>query len=109
MRTCILWALPYPAQVLAGFFVWRSVKAAVDGQGTGRYSVDEVRTFRRELWNSLEVMVVEAEKRRSGDQPFWILGGDQPTEADTSLFGQIAAHLAGPAYVKSVSSTLHIS
>lgn len=78
-------------------FVWREVKAALHGQGTGRYTADEVRTFERELWNSIEVMVAEAGKEKRGDELFWILGGDQSTEADTSLLSQIAAHLAGPA------------
>jgi len=97
MRSWVLWSLPYPAQVVVGLIIWRTVQANLAGQGTGRYSANEVRVFRREVWDSMEALLVESKKRSADGKPFWVLGGDKPTEADTSLFGAIAAHRACPA------------
>ena len=97
MRSWVLWSLPYPAQVLLGLIIWRTVQANLAGQGTGRFSVDEVRDFRREIWSSLEAMLVDLRNDSPSGKPFWVLGGENPTEADMSLFGTIAAVLGNPA------------
>ena len=95
-RAWVLWSLPYPAQVVIGLYIWRMVRASLAGQGTSRYTVDEIRIFRREIWDSLEALLCESKMKSSGGKPFWVLGGDEPTEADTTLFGTVAAHLSCP-------------
>ena len=103
MRDYILAALPYPARVVIGLIVYRRMKATLDGQGTGRNTVDEIRSFREEIWININALLAEA-KAKSNDKskkPFWILGGDDPSEADATLFGFIESVLA---YTADVSS-----
>lgn len=97
MRSWILYTVPYPAQVILGLIIWRTVQANLAGQGTGRFSADEVRMFRREAWDSLEALLADGKSGASDKEPFWVLGGDRPTKADMSLFGTIVSVLAMPA------------
>lgn len=97
MRDWVLWSVPYPVRIVVGLIVWRTVQANLAGQGTGRYNADEVRTFRQEVWDSMEILLVESKKKSRDAGLFWVLGGDKPTEADMSLFGSIVAIIACPA------------
>lgn len=101
MRDQILFNMPYPARVMIGLYIYRMVKGNLYGQGTLRYTPDEIWTMRREVYESIEAMLVEAERKTSGGSPFWVLGRSGPTEADTTLFGFIASGLMNQAYVLS--------
>ncbi|KAL1311364.1 hypothetical protein AAFC00_001535 [Neodothiora populina] len=50
--------------------------------------------FREEIWVSLNELLNAARVDRSRD-PFWCLGGDNPTEADVTLFAFVSSILAG--------------
>jgi hypothetical protein len=93
MRDHILSALPHLIRVLVGLVIYRSSSKTLHGQGTSRYTPDEIRAFRREIWESINGILVSSEARTSSDGLFWVLGGEQPTEADATLFGFIVSVL----------------
>ncbi|KAK3984638.1 failed axon connections [Cladorrhinum sp. PSN332] len=105
MRDGVLGGIPFPLRVVVGNLAYRSVKSALWGQGTGRYTEQEVRRMREEVWEGLSGLL--AEVRREGDRPFWVLGGDEPTEADATVYGFVVGGLicsAGPETQKTVRS-----
>jgi len=61
-------------------------------QGTGRHSRDELTHLRREAVGALADYAEAALKKTvaGSSEPFWILGGEKPTEADFTLFGYLA-------------------
>ena len=67
------------------------------GQGTMRFSAEELSSFRKQIWESLNALLVasRSKKQESGTDPaiFWVMGGNEPTEADTTLFGFICSAL----------------
>lgn len=87
----------------------RATVRALYGQGTGRLTDKEMRLFNEEVWESVEALLADAKMKKArgetatdgdggardeaGRQPFWILGGEEPTEADATLFGFITAGL----------------
>ena len=102
MRAQILAALPYPLQVVIGFIAYRKVSGSLYGQGTGRFAPDELSAFKREGWQSVNALLVEAKRssRRANedrDAVFWVWGRDEPSEADATLFGFIASVLVSTA------------
>lgn len=63
-------------------------------QGSGRFSGEEQKTFRHEIWRTLEDMLVERQATAEDEiQPFWCLGGQRATEADAVVFGFISTGL----------------
>lgn len=96
MRPKALAALPYPVQVLVGQLTYRKMSATLYGQGTGRFTAEEITKFKNEVWENVNALLtVSSQKRGSGssDGMFFVLGGNEPTEADTTLFGFIASGL----------------
>jgi len=50
----------------------------------------------------LDTLLRESRKRRKGmgeEECFWCLGGEEPTECDTSVFGAVCAVLVAKRYV----------
>lgn len=96
MREHILSALPYPMRVVVGLLIYRNTTRTLRGQGTSRYSADEIRSFRREIWEGINDLLISARATAivgATDWPFWVLGGERPTEADATLFGFIVSVL----------------
>jgi hypothetical protein len=93
MRDHILSALPWPMRVFVGSMIYRGSVNTLNGQGTGRYTAEEIASFRREIWESVNGLLVSSEARTSGSGAFWVLGGEQPTESDATLFGFIVSVL----------------
>ncbi|KAI0907080.1 hypothetical protein F4823DRAFT_604285 [Ustulina deusta] len=104
MREHVLWALPWPVRVFVGWMIYRNTVAMLHAQGTGRFGADEIGAFRREIWASFADLLLESQtKTRAAaaddGEPFWVLGGPEPTEADATLFGFVVSTLlstAGP-------------
>ncbi|KAL4950880.1 hypothetical protein BDW69DRAFT_171195 [Aspergillus filifer] len=107
MRDTVLSAIPYPIRVFVASMIYRNIVAGLYAQGTGRYTAEEVQTFRVEAWEAVSDLLVAAKAKRSSKsgsgsdegKPFWVLGGEGPTEADASVFGFVASVLvckAGP-------------
>lgn len=92
MRSGIFAALPYPLRLVIGFLARRANTRTLWGQGTGRFSVDEIATFRQEIWDHVSDLLLTA-KTEQQEEPFWLLGGEHPTEADASLYGFVAGTL----------------
>jgi hypothetical protein len=94
MRDHILSALPHPVRVVVGFLIYRNMTQTLHGQGTTRHTPDEIRAFRREIWENINALLVSSRAKVSDkEQPFWILGGQEPTEADATVFGFIVSVL----------------
>ncbi|QGA16297.1 hypothetical protein EYB26_003964 [Talaromyces marneffei] len=100
MRDGVMASIPYPIRVIVGLLAWRNNNAGLYSQGTGRFSAEEIHSFRDKIWHSLDDLLAESRhKAPSGQKVFWALGGKGPTEADTSLFAFVIAGLvcdAGP-------------
>ncbi|KAH9907238.1 hypothetical protein F4778DRAFT_721137 [Xylariomycetidae sp. FL2044] len=103
MRDHALWSVPYPMRVIVGLIISRNMTATLYGQGTGRLTPEEISTLRAEIWHTINGMLLASRsKSQPADvnrEPFWALGGDEPTEADACLFGFIVSVLlctAGP-------------
>ncbi|KAI0203639.1 hypothetical protein F4808DRAFT_26057 [Astrocystis sublimbata] len=103
----VMWPIPWAIRVLVGNLAYRNTVATLHGQGTGRFTPDEIAAFRREIWESFSDLLLESRTKtrseaattKTGPEPFWVLGGPQPTEADASLFGFVSSALictAGP-------------
>lgn len=69
-------------------------------QGASRFSSEEIGAFRLDIWQNINALLVDSRKdRRKSEEPFWVLGGATPSEADAALFGSITASLVTNAYV----------
>jgi hypothetical protein len=89
-------------QVIVGMIAYRSVSATLYGQGTMRFSNEEIATLREEVWENINVLLVESRGRMEAVDSgsiFWLLGGIGPSEADATLFGFITSNLVCDAYV----------
>jgi hypothetical protein len=103
MRPHVLGALPYPAQVIIGLLAYRKMKATLYGQGVMRYTDSEIASFRREIWESINTLLVSSKtSKRDDGKPFWVCGGEGPSEADATVFGFVVAVLVCDAYVMSL-------
>ena len=99
-RDAALYSIPYLPRLFVGRKVHGIVVTTLHGQGCGRLSSEEVDTFRKEIWHTFEDMLeIVREEHKDATEPFWILGGDKPTEADVTLFSFIASIESGKAYV----------
>ena len=105
MRSKILGALPWPLQFIIGNIVYKKTMRSLEGQGTLKYSAEEIASFRYEIWDTLNSYLSAVSRPEDQKTPFWILAGDAPTEADATLFGFIASSLICDASVALYSST----
>ena len=112
MRSVVLSALPYPVQVVVGLLAYRSRAQALYGQGTGRLSVDEIDSYRLEVWENINALLTASKQKQPEHIPdgamYWILGGRGPSEADAAVFGFIASTLVCNAYVSLYMSVRRI-
>lgn len=97
MRPGVLSALPYPVQVVVGLLAYRQNMRTLYGQGTGRFSPEEVSSFRLQIWESISALLVESKSKsklaQDNDGTFWVLGSTEPTEADATVFSFICSAL----------------
>lgn len=96
MRDSVLGHIPYPMRVLIGLWAYRTNKNMLYGQGTLRFTDEEMAALRREIWDGVNAMLVESRSKaqEAGKEgPFWVLGGRTPTEADPVVFGFVVAAL----------------
>jgi hypothetical protein len=99
MRDYSMAKAPFPQRAILGYLGYRANVRKLHDQGTGRFSENEIRAFRREIWESVNAILEEARKSVSPDECFWVLGGVNPTEADATVYGFIVSTLvanAGP-------------
>ncbi|KAF2676409.1 hypothetical protein K458DRAFT_322126 [Lentithecium fluviatile CBS 122367] len=99
MRDHVLWSMPYPMRVIIGILAYRGNVRKLHDQGTGRFTDAEIRALIREVWEGISGMLEDSMRKAKDRDCFWILGGNEPTEADATVFGFIASVLvcdAGP-------------
>ncbi|KIW96167.1 uncharacterized protein Z519_03234 [Cladophialophora bantiana CBS 173.52] len=93
-RDKALWSMPFPVRVLVGYLIYRGITNTLHGQGVGRLSGEEVRSLKTEIWRTIDNVLECRLRHASGDHDLvWLLGGEQPTEADATLFGFITSVL----------------
>lgn len=94
MRDHAMVKLPYPARVIAGTLAYRGIIQRLHEQGTGRFSDAEISAFTTEVWQAVNgLLKASLEKKQEKEGCFWVLGGNEPSEADTSVFGFVVANL----------------
>jgi hypothetical protein len=104
MRPGILWAMPYPVQIVVGLLAYRKISKTLYGQGTLRYTYEEINAFRLQIWESVNALLLSSQGKEERNlnplnHPFWVLGGDEPTEVDATFYGFITSALVCTAYV----------
>lgn len=102
MRGHVLGSLIYPAQIMIGLLIYRKVMATLQGQGTGRFSPEEIAAFRLEIWESFDALLKSSKTNcqvKDDNVSFWLLGGDGPSEVDMVFYGFIISVLIATAYV----------
>ena len=84
--------LPWGVRQATTFFSKLYCRMMLYFQGTGRHTSDELNELRREAIGALAdyAGVALAKTAANSSEPFWILGGDKPTEADFTLYGYLA-------------------
>lgn len=92
-RDKALWSIPYPIRIMVGLLVYRRISQTLHGQGTSRYTAEEVLAFKREVWESINSLLESSSRKAKRGKPFWCLGTAAPTEADGTLFGYIVSML----------------
>lgn len=94
MRDYSLSAIPGPVRIIIGIMAYRKTMRTMYGQGTARFSWDEITGFIEEIWANVSELLIESKRRAADDGGcFWALGKEEPTEADTVLFGFVVAVL----------------
>ena len=53
MRDHVLWPIPYPIRIIVGLLAYRANLAMLNGQGTGRFTEEEIAKSRREIWEAI--------------------------------------------------------
>jgi hypothetical protein len=98
MRDTVLASIPFPVRLIVGLLAYRKHASTLDGQGVLRFSGEEAAALRFEIWESVNAMLAESRGQvekagKTSSDPFWVLGGESPTEADPVVFGFITASL----------------
>jgi glutathione S-transferase len=93
MRDYSMAKVPFPQRDISGDLIYRATVQKLYDQGTGRFSENEIRASRREVWKGVNAFLEESQKSVKLDECFWVLGGDKPTEADATVYGFIVSTL----------------
>ena len=75
IRPGVLPALPYLVQIIVGLLAYSQNMQTLYGQGTGRFSPEEISTFRLEVWESVNALIMA-----------WRLRANRPT-SQIAVFG----------------------
>ncbi len=90
-------AIPYPIRVIVGLIAYHKNMQTFYGQGTSRFSPEEITCLKEQVWVSINALLEESKERNAEDEErgdiFWALGEDTPTEADAVIFGFIVGAL----------------
>jgi hypothetical protein len=100
MRNYAMVQLPFPMKAVFGYMAYRGILRTLHGQGTGRFSDDEICAFRKEIWESINAYLEESRRQATPNECFWVLGGAKPTEADATVYGFIVSALVADASPK---------
>lgn len=107
MRDYTMAKVPFPQRTIYGYLGFRDIVRKLHDQGTSRFSDAEIHAFRREIWESVNAFLEDSRRSATTDRCFWVLGADEPTEADATVYGFIVSTLiadAGPESKKLVKN-----
>ncbi|KAK4208817.1 hypothetical protein QBC37DRAFT_295807, partial [Rhypophila decipiens] len=97
--------LPWGIRHLVTALTYRYARLMLYMQGTGRYTAEEVTSLRGEmigvLGDSAEASRARSAAHDDEDGPFWILGGEKPSEADFTVIGYLAGCVGTVAGIRS--------
>lgn len=95
MRDGVLGSIPWPVRYFIGILAHRGIVRTLYGQGTLRLEEEELATLKGEIWENINAVLEEAKssRGRNSQEPFWVLGGDRPTEVDATMFGFVVGAL----------------
>ncbi|KAF2726794.1 putative glutathione S-transferase [Polyplosphaeria fusca] len=101
MRDYALGSIAYPVRVVVGLLAYRANVKKLFDQGTARFSDKEMLDFRSEIWGAVEGLLEESrravvERQKNGGvegECWWVLGGEEPTEADATVYGFVVSVL----------------
>jgi hypothetical protein len=97
MRDGVMSAIPFPIRFFIGLLAYRGNMRNFYGQGTGRFSSEQISIFKQQIWENVNALLEESKQKRGRkgnvDAPFWVLGGEQPSDSDATLYGFIASGL----------------
>ncbi|KAG9570599.1 hypothetical protein KCU71_g1068, partial [Aureobasidium melanogenum] len=93
MRPVVLAALPYPMQLIVGLLAFRANRQMLQGQGTLRFTPQEIADSRQQIWEHINSLLVVAKTTANVQDLFWISGRQEPSEADAVLYGFIVSAL----------------
>jgi hypothetical protein len=101
MRDYAMAGVPFPQRYFFGYMAYRGNVKKLQDQGTGRFSADEISTFRRDIWEAVNGLLEESRRLAREGKCFWVLGGSEPTEADATMYGFAVSALVADAGPKS--------
>lgn len=93
MRDKILAPIPWPIRVVVGNIVYNKNIRTFQGQGAGKFTAEELKEFRSEIWETISEALKVSHAQHSGEGPFWVWGGETPTDADAVVFGFVVSNL----------------
>lgn len=53
MRDHVLWPIPYPIRIVVGLLAYRANATMLNGQGTGRFTKEEIEQSMYEIWEAI--------------------------------------------------------
>ncbi|KAH7379566.1 hypothetical protein BKA66DRAFT_466290 [Pyrenochaeta sp. MPI-SDFR-AT-0127] len=101
MRDYSMAKVPFPQRYLFGYLAYRVIVRRLQDQGTGRFSDEEIHSFREEIWRGVIGIQENSYRKAKGDECFWVLGGSEHTEADATVYGFVISALVSDAGPKS--------
>lgn len=94
MRDGVLASIPWFIRPLIGYLAQRGTIRTLYGQGTLRLTDEELATLKEEVWANVDALLSEARVSKEDRKgPFWVLGGERPTEVDATMFGFVVGAL----------------
>lgn len=112
-RDHILQSKPWLIRYIVGNLIHRKIVQTLHLQGCGRFSKEQQKQFRHEIWQTLEqILAVRRQASQSKSEPFWVLGRQEPTEADAVVYAFINSNQVckscpeSTGFVKGLPSTM---
>lgn len=66
MRSHVLSSFAYPLQVVIGMLAYRKHVNTLYGQATGRFSGEEISSLRKQIWDTINDLLVEVRRSNPG-------------------------------------------
>lgn len=91
MRNYTMAKMPLPIRTIIGYLAYRGTVRKLYDQGMGRFTEDEIHSFRIEIWESINDILEDSRRKAGPKECFWAMGGTESTEVDTTIFGFVVS------------------